>query len=160
MTDVKENGRAAIHQAVSSAVEKHGVSRTELIPILIDINDALGYLPGEALEELSILLRVPQSQLFSVAGFYQMLSTKKRGKHVVQFCESAPCHVAGGQKVWEALLEALNIKAGETSADGQWTLLTTSCLGACGVGPVMMVDEDIFGNVTPDQITAILAHYQ
>jgi NADH:ubiquinone oxidoreductase subunit E len=131
-----------------------------MIPILIDINDALGYLPAEALTELSSLMRVPQSQLFSVAGFYQMLSTKKRGKHVVQFCESAPCHVAGGQKVWEALLDVLNIKAGETSADGQWTLLTTSCLGACGVGPVMMVDEDIFGNLTPDQITAILARYQ
>ena len=160
MTDVKENGRAAIHQAVSSAVEKHGASRTELIPILIDINDALGYLPGEALEELGILLRVPQSQLFSVDSFYQMLSTKKRGKHVVQFCESAPCHVAGGQKVWDALLDALKLKVGETSADGQWTLLTTSCLGACGVGPVMMVDEDIFGNVTADQVTEILARYQ
>jgi NADH-quinone oxidoreductase subunit E len=160
MTDARENGRAAIHQAVSSAVEKHGAKRTELVPILIDINDAFGYLPAEALEEISSLLRVPKSQLFSVAGFYQMLSTKKRGKHVVQFCESAPCHVAGGQKVWTALLDALNLKAGETSADGQWTLLTTSCLGACGVGPVMVVDEDIFGNVTPDQIPGILARYQ
>ena len=159
MTDVKESGPAAIHEAVSLAVEKHGASRTELVPILIDINDALGYLPGEALEELGVALRVPQSQLLSVASFYQMLSIKKRGKHVVQFCESAPCHIAGGQAVWEALSTALNLKAGETSVDGQWTLLTTSCLGACGVGPVMMVDEDMFGNVTPDQVTAILARY-
>ena len=159
MTDVKENGRAA-QDAVKSVIDKHGPHREELIPILIDVNEALGYLPGEALDEISHLLRVPKSEVFSVAGFYQMLATKKRGKHVVQFCESAPCHVAGGRQVWQALQDALKLKSGETSADGQWTLLTTSCLGACGVGPVMLIDEQIYGNITPEQVPGILARYQ
>jgi NADH:ubiquinone oxidoreductase subunit E len=147
-------------EAVQSAVKRYGTSQDELIPILNDVNREIGYLPGEALDELSRLLQVPKSQLFSVASFYRMLSTKPRGKHVLQFCESAPCHVAGGREVWLAVKEALKIEENETTPDGKWTLLTTSCLGVCGVGPVMMIDDDVIGNVDPKQVPDILAKYQ
>lgn len=146
-------------QAVQSAVKRYGASQDELIPILNDVNREIGFLPGEALDELSRLLKVPKSQLFSVASFYRMLSTKPRGKHVLQFCESAPCHVAGGREVWLAVKEALKIEENETTPDGKWTLLTTSCLGVCGVGPVMMIDDDVIGNVDPAQVPNILAKY-
>jgi NADH-quinone oxidoreductase subunit E len=130
-----------------------------LIPILNDINRQIGYLPSQVLEEVARLLRVSKSQVFSVATFYQMLSTKETGKHVVLFCESAPCHVAGGREVWRRLRDELGLEAGQTSPDKQWSLVTVSCLGVCGVGPVIVVDDDIFGNVTPDMIPDILAHY-
>jgi NADH:ubiquinone oxidoreductase subunit E len=159
MTVEKLDGQAVL-EAVQIAIEHHGVNREELIPILTEVNRALGYLPAEALVEISAKLRVPRSQLFSVASFYQMLSTKPRGKHVIQFCESAPCHVAGGQQVWQSLQEELKLGPGETSSDGNWTLITTSCLGVCAVGPVFLIDDDIFGNVTPEQIPEILARYQ
>jgi NADH-quinone oxidoreductase subunit E len=159
MMDVKNNGKVVI-ATVRSAVEKHGAHRTEMVPILLDLNQSLGYLPSEALKELSRLLRVPLSEIFTVASFYQMLATKPRGRHVIQFCESAPCHVAGGRLVWQALKDELKLEPGETSTDGKWTLITTSCLGACGVGPVILVDEDIFGNINPDQVPGILARYQ
>lgn len=146
-------------EAVQSAVKRYGTSQDELIPILNDVNREIGYLPGEALDELSRLLQVPKSQLFSVASFYRMLSTKPRGKHVLQFCESAPCHVAGGREVWLAVKEALKIEENETTPDGKWTLVTTSCLGVCGVGPVMMIDDDVIGNVDPKQVPDILARY-
>lgn len=146
-------------EAVQSAVNRYGASQEELIPILNDVNREIGFLPGEALDELSRLLKVPKSQLFSVASFYRMLSTKPRGKHVLQFCESAPCHVAGGREVWLAVKEALKIEENETTPDGKWTLITTSCLGVCGVGPVMMIDDDVIGNVDPAQVPAILAKY-
>ncbi len=145
--------------AVKEAVQHHGDSSDELIPILNDVNRSLGYLPSEALEEISRLLKSPRSHLFSVASFYQMLSTKPRGKHVIQFCESAPCHVVGGREVWKALKDSLQLEAGETSEDGKWSLITTSCLGLCGVGPVIVIDEDAYGNVTPDQIPQILEKY-
>lgn len=145
--------------AVKSAVDRYGASQDELIPILNDVNREIGYLPGEALDEISRLLRVPKSHLFSVASFYRMLSTKPRGRHVIQFCESAPCHVAGGREVWMAVKESLQINEDETTPDGKWTLLTTSCLGVCGVGPVMLIDDDIYGNVTPAQVPAILEKY-
>jgi NADH-quinone oxidoreductase subunit E len=144
---------------VQAAVERHGATIEALIPILTEVNQALGYLPAEALAEVSRRLRVPKSQLFSVASFYRMLSTKPRGRHVIQFCESAPCHVVGGREVWQTLQDELRLAPGETSADGKWTLATTSCLGICGVGPVIMVDEDIYGNVEPDRVADILARY-
>jgi NADH:ubiquinone oxidoreductase subunit E len=146
-------------KAVQDAVARFGATQDELIPILNDVNREVGYLPGEALDEISRLLRVPKSHLFSVASFYRMLSTKPRGKHVIQFCESAPCHVAGGREVWLAVKEALMIDEDQTTPDGKWTLTTTSCLGVCGVGPVMMIDDDVFGNVDPKQVPSILAKY-
>lgn len=147
-------------ETVHKAVEHHGTTREELIPILSEVNRGLGYLPPQALEEISRMLRVPKSQIFSVATFYQMLSTKPHGKHVIQFCESAPCHVVGGRQVWQTLQENLKLSAGETSPDGKWSLVKVSCLGVCAVGPVILVDEDIYGNVEPAQIPDILARYQ
>ena len=158
MTIEPKDGKVVL-DAVQTAVDRYGASQDELIPILNDVNREIGYLPGEALDELSRLLKVPKSQLFSVASFYRLLSTKPRGEHVLQFCESAPCHVAGGREVWLAIKEALKINENETTPDGKWTLITTSCLGVCGVGPVMMIDDDVIGNVDPEQVPEILARY-
>lgn len=155
-----EKSGKGIKEVVTATVDRYGCSVDELIPILNDLNREIGYLPQEALDEVSRLLRVPKSQLFSVASFYRMLSTKPRGRHVIQFCESAPCHVAGGREVWHSLQNELHLFDGETSADGKWTLVTTSCLGICGVGPVMVIDSDVYGNVEPGQVHTILAKYQ
>ncbi len=149
-----------INEVVGAAVDRHGATRDELIPILNDVNRSLGYLPEQALSEISRRLREPKSSLFSVASFYHMLSTKPRGRHVIQFCESAPCHVVGGREVWESLSEQLDLQSGETSQDGKWTLITTSCLGVCGVGPVIIIDDDIYGNVDPKKVSEILGNYE
>ena len=156
---VESKKGSQVVDVVHDIIAKFGHSRDELIPILNEINRQVGYLPKEALEEVSLQLHTPKSQLFSVATFYHMLSIKKRGKYVVQFCESAPCHVVGGREVWQALQENLHLKNGETSPDEKWTLITTSCLGVCGVGPVLMINEEIFGNVTAKQIPDILARF-
>ncbi|MBN1219414.1 MAG: NADH-quinone oxidoreductase subunit NuoE [Anaerolineae bacterium] len=145
---------------VQTAIERHGTTRDALIPILTEVNDTLGYLTPAAMTEISQLLHVPGSQLYETVSFYRMLSTKPRGQHVVQFCESAPCHVMGGRKIWPVLKEALGLEAGETSADGRWTLLAISCPGVCGVGPVMMIDDEVYGNLTPERIREILALYE
>lgn len=148
-----------ITEVVDRVIAHHGATMDELIPILNDVNKELGYLPGEVLKQISKHLHVPRSQLFAVSSFYQMLSTKPRGRHVIQFCESAPCHVVGGREVWKTLREELKLEANETSPDGKWTLATTSCLGLCSVGPVIIIDDDVYGNLTPDQIPGILARY-
>ena len=147
-------------EAVQDAVNRHGAKHEELIPILNDVNRKVGFLPSQALSEVARLLQVPKSQVFSVATFYQMLSTVETGKHVILFCESAPCHVVGGREVWRRLQDELGLEAGQTSPDKIWTLVTVSCLGVCGVGPVMVVDEDMYGNVTPDMVPEILAKYE
>ena len=95
-----------------------------------------------------------------MASFYSLISLKPLGKHVIRFCEDAPCHVAGGREIWETLEQEIGIPFGETTLDGQWSLLTTSCIGACAVGPVMMIDEDIYGNLTVGKVRDILARYR
>ena len=147
-------------EVVEKAVAHHGATREALIPILSDVNRGLGYLPKEALEAVSRAVHTPRSQVASVATFYSMLNTEPRGRHVIQFCENAPCHVAGGRQVWKALLEELKLAPGETSADGRWTLITTSCLGICSVGPVVVIDDDVHGNIEPKQVRDLLARYE
>jgi len=152
---------------VSEAIEKHGAKRDALIPILSEINHALGYIPPEAFQEVRKQIQsqdeqvyVSKSQLFGLASFYDMLSTKPRGRHVIKFCENAPCHVVGGKAVWDSLCETLDVQNGETTPDKKWTLVTTSCLGLCSVGPVVLIDDDLYGNVSPSQIDEILARYE
>jgi NADH-quinone oxidoreductase subunit E len=145
---------------VQAAIDRHGVTRDALIPVLTEVNDALGYLSPAAMTEISHRLRVSGSQLLETASFYKMLSTSPRGRHVIQFCESAPCHVMGGRKIWPVLKETLALEPGQTSPDGKWTLLAASCPGVCGVGPVMMIDEEVYGNLTPERIKEILAGYK
>ena len=152
---------------VQEAIEKHGAQRDALIPILSEINRELGYIPAEAFQEVRKQLQtsgeqvnVSQGQLFGLASFYDMLSTKPRGRHVIKFCENAPCHVVGGKAVWDELREKLHLKMGETTPDKKWTLATTSCLGLCSVGPVVLIDDDLYGNVSPSQIDDILTRYE
>jgi NADH-quinone oxidoreductase subunit E len=153
------NGKTAL-ATVQTVVSRRGAHRDELIPILNEVNRELGYLPSDALDEVARLLQVPRSNVFSVATFYEMLNTQERGRHVILFCESAPCHVVGGREVWNRLKREVALEAGQTSPDKRWSLVTVSCLGVCGVGPVVVIDDDMYGNVTPEALPAILAKYK
>jgi NADH:ubiquinone oxidoreductase subunit E len=156
-----------ITEVVRAAIKKFGSEREALIPILSEVNRSIGYIPGEALVEIRQLIHTPDeglfladSHLYSIASFYHMLSLKPVGRHVVRFCESAPCHVMGGRQVIQAIESELGLHPGETSLDKKWTLVKTSCMGVCGVGPVFMIDDDVHGNVRPEQVSEILARYR
>jgi NADH:ubiquinone oxidoreductase subunit E len=149
----------AVAAAVAAAIAAHGAAPDALIPVLADVSRELGHLSPAALAEVSRGLGVPLSRVHSVATFYTLLPTAPRGRHVVQFCENAPCHVAGGQAVWRALCHALALQPGETSPDGRFTLLTTSCVGTCAAGPVVVIDGEAHGPLVPEQIPALLARY-
>ena len=141
---------------VEHIIEKYGGDREALVEILRDVSQAAGYVTPEAIATIAQRLGLPQSQVHSVASFYSLISLKPQGKHVIRFCQDAPCHVAGGREIWETLERELGIPFGTTTADGKWTLLTTSCIGACSVGPVMLVDDEIYGNLTPDRVREII----
>ena len=145
---------------VREIVKRIGSTRADLIPVLQAITNEIGFISQTAMEELSALMNLPTKEINSVATFYRMLSTQPRGRHVVQFCESAPCHVVGGREVFAALKQALALEPCQTSPDNKWTFLTTSCLGVCGIGPVMLIDTDMYGNVTPEQVNQILSRYE
>jgi len=156
-----------LDEVIQRLVQHHGARRAEVIPILSEINETFGYIPVEALGKIRRFINAPEdglfladSHLYATASFYSMFSLKPLGRHVIRFCESAPCHVVGAREVIEAIKEHLGIEIGETTEDKQWTLLTTSCIGLCSVGPVFLVDDEIYGNVTPERVPGILAKYQ
>ncbi len=165
-TQITTEMETALDEIIHKAVEQHSAERDAIIPILSEVNRALGFVPETALGKTRRLINAPDeglfladSHLFAIASFYQMFSLKPLGKHVIRFCESTPCHVVGGRDVIEALQQHLGIAVGETTPDRQWSLLTTSCLGLCSVGPVFLIDEDIYGNMTPERVPGILARY-
>ena len=138
----------------------YAADKEALVEILRGVNDESGHLSREQLERIAERVGLPLSKVYSVASFYSLINLEPLGRHVVRFCEDAPCHIAGGLAIWEALEHELGIPFGETTLDGEWSLLTTSCIGACAVGPVMMVDNDIYGNLTPEKVSEIIAHYR
>jgi NADH:ubiquinone oxidoreductase subunit E len=151
---------------VEDVVKEHGATREAIVPILSEINRRLGYIPSAVLPEIRRRIQAPQegvfladSHLYSAASFYQMYSLSPIGRHVIRFCESAPCHVMGGRQVLEALQDQSALEPGETSKDKKWSLLMTSCLGVCSVGPAFLVDDDVYGNVTPERVPEILKRY-
>lgn len=128
----------------------------DLVARLTHLNKQFGYIPRTEIVKLAQELRMPAAKVFGVATFYSLFSAQPRGKHVVRFCEDAPCHVAGGRAVFETIRTTLGLEPGQTSADGKWTFEMTSCIGVCGVGPVMMVDDEVYGNLTPERVVEIL----
>jgi NADH:ubiquinone oxidoreductase subunit E len=145
---------------VDKIIQEHGATVDELIPILLEVNREMGYLTSDALEQIGRQLHIPASSVLSVASFYDMLSFEPQGKHVIKFCESAPCHVEGGREVWQALQHELKIGNGETTKDKKWTLKTMSCIGQCADGPVILIDDEIISRVTAQNVPQILARYK
>jgi NADH:ubiquinone oxidoreductase subunit E len=120
-----------------------------VIPILQRTQDAYGYLPKEILAAISKKTGIPLSRLYGVATFYAQFRLTRRGRHLVRVCDGTACHVRGAPKNVEAVEKALDIKAGETSADYKATLEIVYCLGSCGLAPVAVIDEKVYGQLVP-----------
>ena len=148
-----------LKQEISLILQQTKRDRGDLIPILHKITQRFGYISSQALYEISDQTSIPLAEVFSVATFYRMLPTQQRGRHVILFCESLPCHVVGGRELLQALKAELQLEPGQTSQDYKWTLLTTSCLGVCNFGPVISIDGNIHGNLTPESLPEILNSY-
>ncbi|MFQ6000777.1 MAG: NADH-quinone oxidoreductase subunit NuoF [Anaerolineae bacterium] len=131
-----------------------------LVESLRDLDARWGYLPREALRVVAQAYQMTPSQLYGVASFYSLLSTVPRGEHLIRCCESAPCELSGSGEVLEAVKERLGIDVGQTTEDGKFTLETTSCLGLCGVGPAMTIDEVVYGRLTPERVSDIVKGYR
>jgi len=125
-----------------------------MLDILHDLQDAepKNYLKPEALQAVADYLSVPLSEIVSTVTFYTMYSLKPRGKHVIRLCESPPCQLVGAESLIEILSSHLGVEVGETTEDGAFTLETASCLGVCGVAPAMMIDVELYGNLTKERI--------
>lgn len=131
-----------------------------LIPILQEAQSAYGYLSREVLEYIADKTNTPVSQIYGVVTFYSQFHLNPRGKNIIRVCQGTACHVRGAKAILKAVEEYLNVAAGQTTPDLSFTLETVACIGACGLAPVMMVNEDTHGRLTPDTIPEILARYR
>ena len=143
---------------VKALVERHGNNRENLLEILHDLQNASAdqSLHPEVLEELARLMDIPLGDLVGTASFYTLFSLTPRGRHIIRLCESPPCYITGSENILKAITDRLGIGIGETTKDGCFTLETASCLGACGVAPVMMIDDEVYGNLTEERTGQIL----
>jgi len=143
-----------------SIIDKHKGLKKNLIAILLDVQETFNYLPPDALRHVAKALGMPLIDVIGVATFYRAFSLKPRGKHTCLVCLGTACHVRGGPKILEELERRLDIPAGETTKDGQFTLETVACLGCCAIGPVVVVDGEYHGHATIRKIAPILSKYQ
>ncbi|PRR72434.1 NADH-quinone oxidoreductase subunit NuoE [Neomoorella humiferrea] len=145
--------------ALEEVLARYAATEGALIPILQETQEIYGYLPEEAMRVIARRLKIPFSRVYGVATFYTQFHLKPRGRNIIRVCQGTACHVRGGAKLLEAISKTLGIGKNETTADGRFTLETVACLGSCGLAPVMMINEETYGRLTPEQIPAILERY-
>lgn len=131
-------------------------SSRELIEVLQDLQETHSYLPEKELREVSKKLEVPIIEVFRVANFYKAFTLKPRGKHLLTVCMGTACHVRGAPKLADEILGQLNVKPGETTKDGEFTVEIVNCLGACALGPIAILDGKYYDNMTPRKLRLLV----
>ncbi len=145
---------------VENILKQNGHRKERIIQILSDIQRIYNYLPKEVLQYISGRLRLPLSEIYSIATFYSAFSLKPRGKHLVTVCMGTACHVRGAPAVLSRLEERLGVESGGTTTDNQFTLKTVNCLGACALAPIVVVDEEYHGQTTVNKVDKLVKSYE
>ena len=141
-------------------LDKHEKNREELISLLQDVQGEFRYLPKEAMPEIAHFLGIKAVEVWGVATFYNQFRFVPLGKHPVKVCMGTACHLAGGKLILEALERELNIKVGETSEDGNFSMERVACIGCCMLAPVMIIGERIYPKMTPFKVEEALIPYK
>ena len=155
MPDKKEK-----YALLQKAIEKHKGERGAVMPVLQEAMSIFGYVPQDVQQMIADGLGVTLSEVYGVSTFYSQFSLEPKGEHVIGVCLGTACYVKGSQKILDKISEELKIEPGRTTQDGLFSLNATRCLGACGLAPVMMIGEEVYGRLTPDQVPAILDKYR
>ena len=145
---------------VDEIVLQHMEESARIVPILQDVQRHYRYLPEPALRHVAGRLRIPCSRVFAVANFYGAFSLQPRGKHLIRVCLGTACYVRGGKQVLESIKGALGVDVGETTGDGLFSLGVARCFGACGLAPVLTINDDVHQRVKPNKIKDILDQYR
>ncbi|HOP63392.1 MAG TPA: NADH-quinone oxidoreductase subunit NuoE [Spirochaetota bacterium] len=148
------------NSVLSDAINKHGVSRESLLPVLQYVISKEQWLKEETMEKVAQAFGMSAAEVYGVATFYSFLDTEPRGRYVIRVCRTISCDMAGKKEIIESLKNELRVKTGETTADGMFTLLETNCMGWCHKGPAMLVNDDVFTELTPDKAVAVIHEYR
>ncbi len=148
-----------IHKTVAAILDRYNNDAGMLVSILQDIQAEYSYLPRAAIEEVSRGAGVPLTQVYSVATFFKAFSLIERGRHLIQVCMGTACHVRGAVRILEEIERELGVKAGETTKDIKYTLETVNCVGACALGPIVMVDNEYTGGMKTSKVKSLLVNH-
>jgi len=144
---------------VEDILKKYGDDPSQLIGALQDIQGTYKYLSYDTLLQMSEKMQIPLSRIYSLATFFKAFSLKPRGEHLVTVCMGTACHVREAPRIVEEISRSLGIQAGETTADLKFTLQTINCLGACALGPVMVIDGKYYGTMTAKKVGPLLKKF-
>ena len=147
------------YERVKEIVDRYGGNHDSVISILQDVQSEYHYLPEDALRAVASQLDIPLIRVYAVATFFKAFSLKPRGEHMVTVCLGTACHVRGGPAVVDEVKRRLGIEPSETTRDMRFTLETVNCLGACAVGPIMVVDGKYHGQMGPGKVKKVLGEY-
>jgi NADH:ubiquinone oxidoreductase subunit E len=150
---------AGLYADLDAFIATQKAGRDALIPVLHRAQELFGYLPAEVQEHVARRLGLPVSEVLGVVTFYHYFSMQPRGRHTINVCLGTACYVRGAKKVTEALTALLGVKMGETTPDLRFSLTTQRCFGACGLAPVVMIDKDVHGRVTPKKLGKLIEPY-
>ena len=131
-----------------------------LIPLLQSAQDSYGYIPEKAIHYISELVNIPAADIYGVITFYSQFRLKPLGKYVIKICEGTACHVNGGKNILRVIQSELGISINETSKDGLFTFQSVACIGCCSLAPVIMINDETYGNLTPEKTKKILNEYK
>jgi NADH-quinone oxidoreductase subunit E len=145
---------------ITKVVQSYPRDRRHSLAILQDLQHKFGYIPREGFDILAKYLEIKSAALYAMATFYRALSLKPRGRHIIKVCDGTACHIRGSSILLDSLKRTLGIRAGETTVDGIFSVETVNCLGACAIGPVMLVGENYHPKVKPDEVGKILDAYR
>lgn len=147
-------------EELKAFIEGLGTTKGALIEILHKAQSLFGYLPRDVQLFVARKLGIPGAEVFGVVSFYSYFTTKPRGKHTISVCMGTACFVKGADKIMERLKEKLKIESNEITEDGLFTLKDIRCVGACGLAPVMMIDDKVYGRVKEEELDSILENYR
>jgi len=151
----------AVVDCIFGRYRHHTPVQSALIPFLQDVQSELGYIPAQALERVSQLLKLSTSHIYGVASFYHQFRFTPKGKHLITVCRGTACHVKGSFKVYDFLMNELELTPQiDTSKNGLFTLQQVRCVGACSLAPILKIDENFYGNVNPSKVNRILSKYR
>jgi NADH:ubiquinone oxidoreductase subunit E len=148
------------YEEVEAIINQYGGNHDSVIAILQDVQAKYHYLPETVLRLVAENMGLPLIQVYGVATFFKAFSLKPRGEHLIKICVGTACHVRGAQSVLDEVKRQLGIEAGETTEDMRFTLETVNCLGACALGPIMVVDDEYHGEMSPGKVKTILNNYK
>ncbi len=148
-----------IKDLVKKLADKHGRSRTSLMPILQDIIEEKRYLSDEAMISVARELDISAADVYGTASFYTFLDTEVRGKYIIRVCKTISCAMKGKNDILHTIEDTLKIKIGETTSDRKFTLLETNCIGWCHKAPAMLINDIPYTELTPEKVTEILQEY-